>query len=101
MTIAGSILFVAGGECVEAIDVSNPREPVSIAQYRGGDLFPSRSIQLGAEIRYDNGHDLVYRDGILYVTAQNDDRLGILRILDPVILSKAAGAITAPSERKK
>ena len=89
MSISGSILFVAGGECAEAIDVSDPARPVSVAQYRGGNLFPTRAINLNGKTRYDNGHDLVYRDGFLYVTAQNDDRLGIIEILDPQIKRKA------------
>ena len=82
MTIVGDALFVSGGECVEAIDVSNPEHPVSIAQYRNGDLFPSREIVLGGEPRYDNGHDLVYRDGFLYVSAQNDARFGVIKVND-------------------
>jgi hypothetical protein len=90
MTISGSILFVAGGECVEAVDVSDPAKPVSVAQYRGGGLFPTR-VTAGAEgkPRYDNGHDLIYHEGYLYTTAQNDDRLGILEVLDPEIRRKA------------
>jgi hypothetical protein len=94
MTIAGQVLFVSGGECVEAIDVSDPANPVSAAQYRGGALFPSRRIRMpNGEVRYDNGHDLVYRDGFLYVTAQNDNRFGILELLDPHLRKLAsAGA---------
>ena len=90
LEIAGQVLFVAGGECVEAIDVSNPEAPVSIAQYRGGDLFPTRRILLNGEWRFDNAHDLVYRDGYLYVTAQNDNRFGIFKIGDDRILRLAA-----------
>lgn len=80
LTVVGRVLFVSGGECVEAIDLTDPQHPVSIAQYRGGDLFPSREIMLDGEPRYDNGHDLVYRDGYLYVTAQNASRFGILKV---------------------
>jgi len=36
--------------------------------------------------RSDNAHDLVYRDGSLYVTAQNDNQFGILKISDRRIL---------------
>lgn len=82
LEVVGNALFVAGGECVEVIDVSDPKEPVSIARYRGGDLFPTRRFVLNDEVRFDNGHDLVYRDGYLYVTAQNDNRFGILKIED-------------------
>jgi hypothetical protein len=89
LDIAGQILFVAGGECVEAIDVSNPEAPVSIAQYRGGDLFPTRRLLLDGEWRFDNAHDLVYRDGYIYVTAQNDNRLGILKVESELVLRRA------------
>ena len=86
MTISGKALFVAGGECVEAIDISDPANPVSIARYRGGNLFPTRSLMLNGTPRYDNAHDLVYRNGYLYVTAQNDNQFGILKINDRRIL---------------
>ncbi len=86
MTIVGKVLFVSGGECVEAIDVSDPTHPVSIAQYRNGELFPNREILLDGEPRYDNGHDLVYRDGYLYVSAQNDSRFGVLKVNDSRVL---------------
>lgn len=86
MTISGKALFVAGGECVEAIDITDPANPVSIAQYRGGRLFPTRRLILDGHPRYDNAHDLVYRDGHLYVTAQNDNQFGILKINDRRIL---------------
>ncbi len=89
MTLSGKALFVAGGECVEAIDISDPANPVSIAQYRGGKLFPTRKLIFGGQPRYDNAHDLVYRDGYLYVTAQNDNQFGILKINDPRILKLA------------
>ena len=86
MTIVGDALFVSGGECVEAIDVSDPDHPVSMAQYRNGDLFPSREVLLGSEPRYDNGHDLVYRNGYLYVSAQNDARFGVIKVNDSSVL---------------
>jgi len=86
MAIYGSMLLVSGGECVEAIDVSDPSRPVSVAQYRGGRLFPTRALfKDGKAPRYDNGHDLVYRAGYIYVTAQNDNSLGILKVTDPKI----------------
>lgn len=80
MTAVGQIIFAAGGEAVEAIDISNPAMPVSIAQYRNGKLFPTRRLMMGKTPRFDNAHDLVYRDGYLYVTAQNDNQLGILKV---------------------
>ncbi|MDA1314176.1 MAG: hypothetical protein O2968_12625 [Acidobacteria bacterium] len=89
LDIAGQILFVAGGECIEAIDVSNPEAPVSLAQYRGGDLFPTRRLLVDGEWRFDNAHDLVYRDGYIYITAQNDNQFGILKVEDELILRRA------------
>ena len=80
LEIAGQALLVAGGECVEVIDISDPARPVSVAQYRNGELFPTRRIDLDGLPRYDNAHDLVYRDGYVYVTAQNDNRFGVLRV---------------------
>jgi hypothetical protein len=89
MTVSGKVLFVAGGECVEAIDISDPANPISLAQYRGGKLFPTRRLVLDGAARYDNAHDLVYRDGYLYVTAQNDNQFGILKINDQRIINLA------------
>ena len=80
LTVVGDVVFAAGGECVEAVDVSDPAHPVSIARFRGGDLFPTRRLAFRDAFRYDNAHDLVYRDGLLYVTAQNDNRFGILGV---------------------
>jgi hypothetical protein len=89
MTISGKALFVAGGECVEAIDITDPANPVSIAQYRRGRLFPTRRRMVNGRPKYDNAHDLVYRDGYLYVTAQNDNHFGILKINDRRVLELA------------
>ena len=91
LEVVGDVAFVSGGECVEAIDVSEPDDPVSIAQYRKGDLFPTRKVKRGNTWRYDNGHDLVYRDGLLYVTAQVDNRLGVLRVNSPRVLELLPG----------
>ncbi len=90
MTAVGQILFVAGGEAVEAIDISNPSQPVSIAQYRGGKLFSTRRLMMGNAARFDNAHDLVYRDGYLYVSAQNDNQFGILKVNDTRVLELVA-----------
>ena len=37
----------------------------------------------------DNAHDLIYRDGHLYVSCQSDDSFMILKINDEQILSLA------------
>jgi len=86
MTAVGQILFVAGGEAVEAIDISDPKMPVSIAQYRAGKLFPTRRLMQRKTPRFDNAHDLVYRDGYIFVTAQNDNQFGILKVNHPRVL---------------
>ena len=91
MAVSGKALFVSGGECVEVIDLSNPALPVSVAQFRRGNLFPTRRLVFNKTHRYDNGHDLVYRGGYIFVTAQNDNRFGILKINDPGIRALADG----------
>ena len=89
MAATGKVLFVAGGQCVEAFDISDPSRPLSIARYCGGDLFPTRRYNFNAEIRQDNAHDLVYRNGFVYVTAQNDHSLGVLKVTNPRVLKLA------------
>lgn len=86
MAAVGQIFFVAGGEAVEAIDISDPAMPVSIAQYRAGKLFPTRRLMQRKTPRFDNAHDLVYRDGYIFVTAQNDNQFGILKVNHPRVL---------------
>ena len=71
LTVAGDVLFLAGGQTVEAIDVSEPTRPVSLAAYRCLEAFAAGR---------DSAHDLVYRDGYLHVTGQNDHSFGILRV---------------------
>jgi len=83
MALRGNHVFTANKSgYVTVFEVSDPANLVSIAQYRGGTLFPTRRLILDGIPRYDNAHDLVYRDGYLYVTAQNDSQFGILRIND-------------------
>lgn len=78
LTVAGRVVFLAGGQSVEAIDISHPQQPVKLASQRFADVLQN------ANPRYpsggDSGHDLVYRDGYLYVTGQNDNCLLILRV---------------------
>lgn len=81
LTIAGDVLFLAGGQTVEAIDVRNPAKPVKLASYTCQEAFPAGR---------DSAHDLVYRDGYLYVTGQNDHCLCILRVDSPLIRDLAA-----------
>jgi len=73
LTVSGRIAFLGGGQTVEAIDVTVPAKPVKLASYRCLDAFANGR---------DSAHDLVYRDGYLYVTGQNDHSLLVLRVND-------------------
>lgn len=86
LTIAGKIAFPAGGETVEAIDISNPNQPIKL----GSQKLPASNINPGTSRKGDNAHDLVYRDGLLYVSCQSDDSFMILNITDERILDLAA-----------
>lgn len=78
LTVAGRVLFAAGGRTVQVLDVTDPAEPKTLTVFRSNELFPTGR---------DNAHDLVHQDGYLYLTAQNDDQIGIVRINDQRILS--------------
>ena len=73
LTVAGKVVFLGGGQTVEAIDVSDPARPVKLASHRCLRAFANGR---------DSAHDLVYRDGYLYVTGQNDNSFCILRVND-------------------
>ncbi len=89
LTVVGQVVFLAGGQSVEAIDVSRPEKPVKLASQRFATELKN------ANPRYagggDSGHDLVYRDGYLYVTGQNDHCLLILRVESKQIRDLADG----------
>jgi len=91
LTIAGHVCFLAGGQTVEAVDIRRPDQPVQLASQR----FPA--ILGNRQPRYqgggDSGHDLVYRDGHLYVTGQNDNCLLILKVEDEPIRQLAAASM--------
>ncbi len=91
LTIAGDVLFLAGGQTVEAIDVRYPAKPVKLASYTCPEAFPAAR---------DSAHDLVYRNGYLYVTGQNDNCLCILRVDSPLIRQLAAPQIDEALESK-
>ena len=77
LTIAGNVVFCAGGQTVAAYDISNPAIPVPLA---------SQSFPIYQEAdRTDNYHDLVYRDGFLYISAQSDNGFLILKVEDEKI----------------
>jgi len=73
LTISGSVLFVAGGQAIQAVDVSDAAKPETLAVLKTSEVFPTGR---------DNAHDLVYRAGHLFVTAQNDNQIGIIRVND-------------------
>jgi hypothetical protein len=63
--------------------VSDPEKPRKRAVARLAEVLPTAD---------DNAHDLVYRDGRLYVTSQSDHRLLVVRIDDQEIVRLAGGA---------
>lgn len=69
-----SLVFAGAGKTVEAIDVSNPESPASLAHLEGEPIFTTPRNGCAG-----NAHDLVVRDGLVYVTAQPGGRIGILR----------------------
>jgi len=85
LTVAGKVVFLSGGRTLQAVDISRPQNPKTLARWTSRRLFPTGR---------DNGHDLVFRNNLLYVTAQNDDQIGIVRIEDERIRR-----LTAADER--
>lgn len=69
--LAGNVVFAAGGQTVQAIDVSTPFAPRELARFTSAEVFSGGQ---------DDAHDLVYRDGHLFVTAQNTHALVVLRV---------------------
>jgi len=84
LTVVGDVVFLAGGRTVQAVDVSDPFHPVEI----GAQRFPLAN-NIRARTAPDNLHDLVYRDGYLYVSGQYDNTLTILRARDTRIIDLA------------
>jgi endo-1,4-beta-xylanase len=73
MDLTGDVVFAAGGKTVQAIGVSNPDAPSELARFTSVEAFPG-----GA----DDAHDLVFRDGHLFITAQTTHALVILKVSD-------------------
>lgn len=71
LTVVGKVLFLAGGQTVEAIDISTPTQPAKLTVYKCLDAFAAGQ---------DSAHDLVYRNGYLYVTGQRDNSFVVLRV---------------------
>ena len=75
LTIAGKVVFCAGRQSVDAYDISDPEKPAHLA----GQHFPRYKKDAK---RTDNYHDLIYRDGYLYISAQTDNGFLVLRVND-------------------
>ncbi|MDZ7721253.1 MAG: hypothetical protein U5R06_00130 [candidate division KSB1 bacterium] len=102
LNVSGAILFAAGSQTVQILDLTNPVKPDVLVSFENKKAFPSRfeKTAKGAR-RYTtingekrpstgNAHDLIYRDGYLYVTAQSDHQVVVLNIKDPKIRKLAA-----------
>ena len=90
LTIAGKIAFLAGGETIEAVDIKDTRHPIKLGSQKlpASNINPDSNYAKGKR-KTDNAHDLIYRDGHLYVSCQSDDSFMILKINDEQILSLA------------
>ena len=90
LTIAGKIAFLAGGETIEAVDIKDPRHPIKLGSQKlpASNINPDSNYAKGKR-KTDNAHDLIFRDGHLYVSCQSDDSFMILKINDEQILSLA------------
>ncbi len=97
LELAGNALFAGSGQSIHAFDVTDPRRPVALAAVECLEVFPTRFAKDGRgrtkyttrngvrQPAFGNAHDLVYEHGYLYVTAQSDDQVAILRVEDPRI----------------
>lgn len=90
LTVAGKIAFLAGGETIEAVDITDPLHPIKLGSQKlpASNINPDSSYAKGFR-KTDNAHDLIFRDGHLYVSCQSDDSFMILKIDDERILSLA------------
>lgn len=90
LTIVGKIAFLAGGETIEAVDITDPLHPIKLGSQKlpASNMNPDSSYAKGFR-KTDNAHDLIYRDGHLYVSCQSDDSFMILKVDDERILSLA------------
>lgn len=82
--------FLAGGETIEAVDITDPLHPIKLGSQKllASNINPDSSYAKGKR-KTDNAHDLIYRDRRLYVSCQSDDSFMILKIKDERILSLA------------
>ena len=59
-----------------AVDVSEPRTPRRLAAEVLAEVFQDKTVAK------DDGHDLIYRDGYLYVSGQTTNSFGVVRVVD-------------------
>jgi hypothetical protein len=76
LELAGSIVFAAGGQTIQAIDITKPETPCELGWLTAPTAFPGGK---------DDAHDLVYHGGHLFVTAQNSHSLVVVRVADEQI----------------
>ena len=81
LELAGTMVFAAGGQTVQAIDVANSEMPCELGRLAAPTAFPGGQ---------DDAHDLVYHEGHLLVTAQTSHSLVVLRVADESIRAAAA-----------
>jgi hypothetical protein len=80
LTRNGSVLFASCERTIEAIDILDPYHPLSLGHVKAPEL-----LLIGDPVTDDQrrsrggGHDLAYRDGLLYVTGQSSNGLSIFQ----------------------
>ena len=93
LTISGDVAFYAGGQTVCAVDIRDPEKPAVLASQS----FPRFREE---EPKTDNYHDLIYRDGYLYVSAQTDNGFLIMEVNDHRIRELAGLTSTARAQEQ-
>lgn len=79
LTRNGSVLFAACERTVEAIDIEDPHRPRSLGHVKAPELLLIGDPATDSRRRSRaGGHDLAYSEGLLYVTGQSSNGLGIL-----------------------
>jgi len=80
LTVHGDTVFVACERTVEAISIANPCQPRFLCHLTAPAVFAGGDPQAtNPRRKRGGGHDLVFRDGLLYVTAQGSDGVGVFR----------------------
>ena len=94
MHITGRANLAGKGGSLAIVDVSNPADPLLVGARNSAGSSSQISphdlaVKGGHVVVVDTARDLAYRYRYLYVTPQNDNRLGILKVLDPNIFDPA------------